>query len=483
MKPTLLSFTSLLIYLGLILAPLGISTHLGLPNRPWMDQVSTNLGMLAFNIILLEFWSTGRIKIISRLLGIDWVLQVHQLFARTAVLLLVAHPFMYSLPGRPAYSPGTANESYLGLSSNSFISGLVALIVLGIMVGLAITRNKSESKYETWRATHAIMAIAVALLGFHHTIHAGRFAQEPSMHLYWKVALGLAMLSITWVYLVRPMIQSMNAYQVVSIKEKSHHIWELVIQHGRNKIASYKAGQFAWLKIGSTAPLYENPFSIASCSDGQSSQMTLLIKDVGDFTHQVTELKVGDKIYVDAPYGNFGHDIFSSQPNEIVLIAGGVGIAPIASLLGKMVENEQGRFTDKKIILIYGNRITEQIIDIHQMVNLNSLKQFELIHVITEPDASWKGLIGVLDKTSLEKILKSSDININTAQYFVCGPAVMIDSVENALAELGVSLGQIDSEKFQYNFGQKNARNRLSLASWLAATGALIASAIYWVNR
>ena len=483
MKPTLLSFTSILIYLGLVLSPLGISTQLDLPNRPWMDQISSNLGMLAFNIILLEFLSTGRIKIISKLLGIDWVLQVHQLFARTAVLLLVVHPFMYSLPGRPAYSPGPANESYLGLSSNSFISGLVGLIILGMMVGLAITRNKSESKYETWRATHAIMAIAVALLGFHHTIHAGRFAQEPSMHLYWQVALGLAMLSITWVYLVRPMIQSMNAYQVVSIKEKSHHIWELVIQHGRNKIASYKAGQFAWLKIGSAAPLYENPFSIASCSDGQSSQMKFLIKDVGDFTHQVTELKVGDKIYVDAPYGNFGHDIFSSQPNEIVLIAGGVGIAPIASLLGKMVENEQGRFTDKKIVLIYGNRITEQIIDIHQMVNLNSLKQFELIHVITEPDTSWKGLIGVLDKTSLEKILKSSDININTAKYFVCGPAVMIDSVENALAELGVSLNQIDSEKFQYDFSQKNARNRLSLASWLAATGALIASAIYWVNR
>lgn len=483
MKPTLLSFTSLLIYLGLVLSPLGISTQLDLPNRPWMDQISSNLGMLAFNIILLEFLSTGRIKIISKLLGIDWVLQVHQLFARTAVLLLVVHPFMYSLPGRPAYSPGPANESYLGLSSNSFISGLVGLIILGMMVGLAITRNKSESKYETWRATHAIMAIAVALLGFHHTIHAGRFAQEPSMHLYWQVALGLAMLSIAWVYLVRPMIQSMNAYQVVSIKEKSHHIWELVIQHGRNKIASYKAGQFAWLKIGSTAPLYENPFSIASCSDGQSSQMRFLIKDVGDFTHQVTELKVGDKMYVDAPYGNFGHDIFSGQSNEIVLIAGGVGIAPIASLLGKMAENEQGRFTDKKIVLIYGNRITEQIIDIHQMVNLNSLKQFELIHVITEPDASWKGLIGVLDKTSLEKIKKSSDININTAKYFVCGPAVMIDSVENALAELGVSLNQIDSEKFQYDFSQKNARNRLSLASWLAATGALIASAIYWVNR
>ena len=483
MKPTLLSFTSLLIYLGLILAPLGISIHLDLPNRPWMDQFSSNLGMLAFNIILLEFWSTGRIKIISRLLGIDWVLQVHQLFARTAVLLLVAHPFMYSLPGRPAYSPGPANESYLGLSSNSFVSGLIALIVLGIMVGLAITRNKSESKYETWRATHAIMAIAVALLGFHHTVHAGRFAQEPSMHLYWQIALGLALLSVAWVYLARPLIQSMHAYQVISIKETSHRIWELVIQHHRKKIASYKAGQFAWLKLASPAPLYENPFSIASCSDNQSSQMTFLIKEVGDFTHQVKELKVGDKVYVDAPYGNFGHAIFSNKSDEIVLIAGGVGIAPILSLLKQTAKSNDPQLLNKKIVLIYGNRIREQIVQIDQMMDLTSLKNFELAHVITEPDASWHGLTGVLDKVSLEKILKSSAININTAQYFVCGPAVMIDSVENALANLGVSLGQIDSEKFQYDFTQKNARNRLSLANWLLATSALIASAIYLVNR
>jgi Na+-transporting NADH:ubiquinone oxidoreductase subunit NqrF len=117
------------------------------------------------------------------------------------------------------------------------------------------------------------------------------------------------------------------------------------------------------------------------------------------------------------------------------------------------------------------------------MVNLSVFKHFELINVITEPNTTWHGLTGVLDKTSLEKILKSSGIQMNAAQYFVCGPAVMIDSVENALADLGVGLGHIDSEKFQYDFGQKNARNRLSLANWLMATSALIASAIYWVNR
>ena len=210
--------------------------------------------------------------------------------------------------------------------------------------------------------------------------------------------------------------------------------------------------------------------------------MTFLIKDVGDFTHQVTELKIGDQVFVDAPYGNFGHDLFSSQSKEVVLIAGGVGIAPIVSLLKQLALNHAD-FSDKKIVLIYGNRITEQIVDIHQMANLSSLKNFELVHVITEPNASWHGLTGVLDKTSLEKILQSSKITVSAAQYFVCGPAVMIDSVENALADLGVSLNQIDSEKFQYDFSQKNARNRLSLTNWLIATGALVASAIYWVSH
>jgi ferredoxin-NADP reductase len=165
------------------------------------------------------------------------------------------------------------------------------------------------------------------------------------------------------------------------------------------------------------------------------------------------------------------------------LIAGGVGIAPILSLLKQIAKSNDPQLLNKKIVLIYGNRIREQIVQIDQMMDLTSLKNFELAHVITEPDASWHGLTGVLDKVSLEKILKSSAININTAQYFVCGPAVMIDSVENALANLGVSLGQIDSEKFQYDFTQKNARNRLSLANWLLATSALIASAIYLVNR
>ncbi len=97
MKFSLISITALISYLLLVFLPLGIAQTLSLPERPFTDQLSSALAILGFNIILLEFLSTGRIKVLSTFLGVDWVLQVHQLFARTAVIFLAIHPFIYTL--------------------------------------------------------------------------------------------------------------------------------------------------------------------------------------------------------------------------------------------------------------------------------------------------------------------------------------------------------------------------------------------------
>jgi predicted ferric reductase len=94
MTINVLSCISLLIYLSLVLLPLGISMVLNLPNRPWLDELSSSLAMIGFNIVLIEFWLSGRVKLLSKVLGIDWVLQVHQLFARTALVFLLIHQYL-----------------------------------------------------------------------------------------------------------------------------------------------------------------------------------------------------------------------------------------------------------------------------------------------------------------------------------------------------------------------------------------------------
>jgi predicted ferric reductase len=324
-----------------------------------------------------------------------------------------------------------------------------------------------------------VLALVIATVGFIHTIDAGRYAHEVWMKSYWQFMLGLALLSLAWTYMIKPLIQNKNAHEVISIKQVSLGIWELIIKHSTDKKMNYLAGQFAWLKIASSSPLPENPFSIASCSNKNSSDISFLIKDVGDFTRQISQLQIGQKVFIDGPYGNFGAEAFSNDQDQLVMIAGGVGITPMISILRQMERDRDTSLMNQEILLIYGNRVIEQAINLKEMVNLESFKHLEVIQLVSEPTSNWQGPIGVLDTTTLEKILSAHHINPKTAQFLICGPAEMIDSVETSLDQFGAPLAHIASEKFQYDFGKKNPKNKRSVISAILGSATLLAAAIY----
>jgi predicted ferric reductase len=452
---------------------------LSLPNRPWPDELSSSLAMIGFNIILIEFWLSGRVKLLSKILGIDWVLQVHQLFARTALVFLLVHPFMYTLPSQPVWMMGASHQNFLGMTLASGLTGMLSLFALICLVGLAITRKSSEISYEAWRLSHVVLALIIATVGFFHTIDAGRYAQELWIKAYWLLMLGLALFSVAWTYVVKPLIQNKKAYKVMAIQQVSMGIWELVLKHPAAKQMDYQAGQFAWLKIGSSSPMPENPFSIASCSKQNSSEVSFMIKDVGDFTHQIGQLQVGHKMFVDGPYGNFGVEAFSNNQDQLVMIAGGVGIAPMISILRQMERAQDTNLMNKQILLIYGNRVAEQAVNLKNMFKLGSFKHLEVIQLVSEPTKEWQSLKGVLDAAMLQRMLSAHQINSKTAQFMICGPAEMIDSVETSLDQFGAPLANIASEKFQYDFGKKNPKNKRSVISAILGSATLLAVAIY----
>jgi ferredoxin-NADP reductase len=137
---------------------------------------------------------------------------------------------------------------------------------------------------------------------------------------------------------------------------------------------------------------------------------------------------------------------------------------------------------EKPILLIYGNRLEAQMIDLSKMMDLHLFKQLSIQAIVTEPSNQWTGLSGVMNTENLRKacqVFTEKNIDLKNAQFLVCGPAEMIDAVERSLAEMDISLNQIESEKFQYDFSQNNVRNRLSLILMSLSSCALIASAVY----
>ena len=129
----------------------------------------------------------------------------------------------------------------------------------------------------------------------------------------------------------------------------------------------------------------------------------------------------------------------------LVLIAGGVGLAPIMSILRQARAKQDPR----PIRLFYGNRLDTQIMYAQEISDMRAALDLEVIYVLSEPPEDWAGKVGEFDGRMLNECLP---VAIRSEWlYVVCGPALMIESVEQSLRELDIPMRQIVSEKFSYD--------------------------------
>lgn len=434
-------FPLMLCYVVIALAPLGLSAVLDLPRRPFRDDLASGLAMVGFSMLLLEFVLSGRFRIVSSRIGIDLTMRFHQLIAWALLIFLVAHPFVYGTSWIKPHSGWT--EAGLGLTGASLLSGALALVLLLGLVAIAMFRDQIGGDYEGWRTVHGLGAVAIAVLGVHHTLIAGRYSgQNPVLAAYWLGMLGIGLFSFGYVHVITPLRQLRRPYRVASIKPVALRTWELTVEPVRAPGFEFDAGQFVWLTLDrSPFAITEHPFSMSSCP-ADLPNITFTIKEAGDFTGRIGRIPVGARAFLDGPHGNF--TMAGREATGLVFVAGGVGVAPVISILRQLRADPDPR----PIILLYGNRLHEQILYENELEAMRKDLRITVHHVLSEPPEGWSGDVGQLDEPALRRRLDGHDRD--GWLYFVCGPTPMIDSVEKSLARLGVPLQRIVSEKFRY---------------------------------
>jgi predicted ferric reductase len=431
------------LYLLVVLAPLGIAWASGLQPRDWRDELGSALGLVAFAAILVEFVLSGRFKSVSRRIGMDLTIRAHQLLARTILMLLLLHPFLYVAPyGSPRPWDPTGRETLL-VDGATLASGTLAWLIVFILVVTGIARTQMPYRYETWRLAHGLGAVAVAGLGAHHTLGAGRYSSSAIMSGYWTVLLVVATSALVWVYLLRPLGRMRRPYVIESVRQIADRTWELVVAPKGHAGLAFIAGQFAWLRVGATPfSVNENPFSIAT-APAPHGKIGFVIKEVGDFTRSISRLYPGERAWLDGPYGNLivqGEDI-----DHIVMVAGGVGVAPFLSILRALALAGD----ERPVSLVYGNRHQTQIVYPRELSNLAGARNVSVVHVLSEPPPNWSGKTGLIGPALLRDVLGTAPIS--RGLYLLCGPPGMITAAERALLELGVPSDRIRTERFDYD--------------------------------
>lgn len=428
-----------LLYLAFLAFPLVMAILDGEKASIWREIASAS-GALGFAIILSEFVLSGRFTLVSGRIGIDAIMRLHQLAARAALVLIVLHPLLYVWPRMASDPMGAASIVGAMFASGSLRTGVIAWALTIILVAMAIWRDQLRITYETWRLSHGLGAAFIAAFSLHHALAIGSHSAMPALALYWQAGFALALLTLLHVYILRPLLQMRAPYRVASVEKAAERTWLLVIEPQEAEAITFEAGQFVWLNIGhSPFSLTEHPFSIASAP--HPGRLDFLIKEAGDFTNKIGAVKPGTHVWIDGPYGHFTLPEVGSAP--LVFIAGGVGIAPVLSMLREM----DRRRTGQPVSLIYGNRLVRQIVAADELRAMETSLGLQLQLVLGEPPEDWDGLTGDLSEPVLRPLLSPLAPD---ARYMICGPLPMIDAVEAILKRLGISSASILTERFRY---------------------------------
>ena len=143
---------------------------------------------------------------------------------------------------------------------------------------------------------------------------------------------------------------------------------------------------------------------------------------------------------LNGPFGLFSHLQLPAK-KEIIMIAGGIGITPMLSMLRYMADcNDQ-----REITLIWSNQTRKHIIFPDEFQSLEALlKGLRIFHVLTR-DPEFRGETGRLDQPKLKRLL--SDCS-RSAIIFVCGPDEMMKEVHRCLVSLNFPRCMIFMERF-----------------------------------
>jgi predicted ferric reductase len=406
--------------------------------RPIWIEFGVAIGFVALAMMGIQFFLTARFPSLSRRFGQDTLLQFHRQSGIIAAAFVFLHPVILIIAHPPFAEYFDPRSNFLRTASLTFALAALAGVIL-----LSVYRVQLAIKYEWWRLSHAVLAAAVLFVGMVHAIRVGHYT--TGWHIPFMVIMAAFPLALlAHMRILRPLLLRSRPYKVASIRLERPRVWTVVLEPVGEHRLKFRAGQFVWATFGpSPLGLRQNPFTIASSdAGGRPEQIELTIKELGDFTNTISQLPIGSPAFLDGPAGSFG---LPDDAAGAVFIAGGIGVTPAMSIIRTMVGGRD-RGDSRPFLLFYSNDTLEKAAFRNELAGLESQMALKVIHVPENPPPDWTGPSGYLNKDILQQHL--TDEHISRHHFLICGPPGMMDAIELALLELGVSRDRIRSERF-----------------------------------
>lgn len=205
---------------------------------------------------------------------------------------------------------------------------------------------------------------------------------------------------------------------------EDHRLFQLRFEDSEMRQSfTYRPGQFVELSLIGTG---EAPISISS-SPTRPEVIELCVRKIGRVTEALFRLPLNSLVGLRGPYGN-GFPVAEMEKNNLLIIAGGLGMAPLRSLLWYALDN---RSKFKEIILMFGARISEEMLFKYELLSLLDRTDMKcLLTVDKDEEGIWPAQVGVVTK-----LFDAVEVDPEITYAAVCGPPIMYKFVLRKLLE------------------------------------------------
>lgn len=389
-------------------------------------------GLLGAYLLLWQVLLLARVPWLERVTGFDRLIVWHRINGKACLYLVLAHVMFitigYAMMDRLSL---TAETSALLTSYPGMVEATIgtALLILVVVSSLVIVRRRL--RYEAWYLVH-LTAYAGIVFGWFHQIPTGNeFAVNSTAAAYWTL-LYLVTLAPLFVFrFAQPVVRSViHNFRVAEVTPEGPNVVSLRITGRRLEWLGANAGQFfVWRFLTGNRWWEAHPFSLSAAPDGRSLRLT--VKNLGDFTRHLGEIKPGTPVVVEGPFGSFTEDV--ARTGRPVLIAGGIGITPIRALAERM---------EGKPLVIYRAMSDDDVIFRDELTQLERDGKVHVHYVIGNHRAP--GGERLLSPDHLRELVP----DIEMRDIYICGPPAMTNAIERNVRRAGVPRAHIHTERF-----------------------------------
>jgi predicted ferric reductase len=406
-------------------------------------EVTVVLGVVAVSALVGTVVVSSRLRSLTSGLGIEQLLRLHRYLGLLVLGLVLAHVAMVVLPD-PRGGIALLDLAHAPPGMRSATIATIALVLLAVT---ALLRRRLRLPYGFWRIVHVVLA-ATALAGVAvHVLLLDNLVRVDGIGTWFAAVAASLVVVLLLRWVVRPLLAGRAGFRVREIRRESGAVSTLVVAPTRGRLFSrrrplaFAPGQFAWLRLRRWGLFGDHPFTIASGTRTDGT-VEFTVRHIGDYTRTLGRLSPGARVFLDGPHGSFSVD--HTHATGLVLLAGGVGITPMMSMLRTLADRGDRR----PHRLLVSGRSPDDLLFTDELEDLQERLHLTVVPTLTRPHPDWTGPTGRIDATMLATVLPGP-FRRNQLDYFLCGSAPFVNGVSTALDEIGIPRQRVHTEQFE----------------------------------